>query len=455
MFMRSRPSTKQRTSSVFSDRVGQTSLSSNPRSSRDEVASEPGMYNRYSESGSVKSTSSRGSLQVASVGYTDEFPVTTEVGAHLFKKLKKVGRGGVGTVYLAQLRDADPIRLYAIKEIDKQDMLDRNKVKRVMTEREIFATSNHPFIISMYASFQTKDKLFFVMEYAAGGEFFKYLQRRANKRLSEEGSRIYAAEVLLALEYLHQMGFVYRDLKPENVMMRQNGHIALTDFDLSKLAIAMKPRVVEKSQPLTARAKAIAKKTPRGLESLEIVSACPVLAGESNSFVGTEEYIAPEIVKGDSQTVAVDFWSFGILIYEMICGTTPFKGKEQKDTFDKIVKGDLKFPDNVLISKDAKSIIRGLLTKDPAKRLGTHLGSVGIKNHNWFKGLNFALIRNMDAPIRPDVPDPYDLSQYKPLKNDSFSPISDSGDQSGTSSPQRNSEFAAFDTVVDGIRTKY
>lgn len=186
----------------------------------------------------------------ASVPYSDVFPVKErQVGPHHFIKLKLLGRGGIGQVYLVQLRNTD--KLYAMKVLTKDEMIQRNKVKRVMTEREILATANHPFIVTMYASFQTNVHLCFVMEYCAGGEFFRVLQKQPRRRLRETAVRFYAAEVILALEYLHHMGFIYRDLKPENILMRDNGHISLTDFDLSKQAHPVAPRVIQQTLSLS------------------------------------------------------------------------------------------------------------------------------------------------------------------------------------------------------------
>lgn len=157
-------------------------------------------------------TSSEQVLARSAVPYSEVFPVrdTAVVGPKHFQKLKLLGRGGIGKVYLVLLRGTD--RLYAMKQLTKEDIFSRNKIQRVMTEREILATASHPFIVTMYASFQTTHRLCFVMEYCAGGEFFRVLQRQPQKRLRESAARFYAAEVVLALEYLHHVGFIYRDL---------------------------------------------------------------------------------------------------------------------------------------------------------------------------------------------------------------------------------------------------
>lgn len=183
-------------------------------------------------------------LMKSGVKPSEAFPAGMEgIGPHSFRKLKLLGKGGAGTVYLVVLRGTDMV--YAMKELTKEDMIKRDKVLRVMTEREILASANHPFIVTMYATFQTSTRLCFVMDYCAGGEFFNVLARQPNKRLQESAAKFYAAEVLLALEYLHYLGFFYRDLKPENILMRDTGHIALTDFDLSKQAKAVSPQMIE------------------------------------------------------------------------------------------------------------------------------------------------------------------------------------------------------------------
>mmetsp|Transcript_11259 Transcript_11259/g.46985 ORF Transcript_11259/g.46985 Transcript_11259/m.46985 type:complete len:352 (-) Transcript_11259:832-1887(-) len=193
-------------------------------------------------------------LSRAQIPYSESFPVPdAEVGPHQFQRLQLLGHGGIGRVFLVLLKGHN--KLYAMKVLTKEEMIQRNKVKRVMTEREILATVNHPFIVTMYASFQTMDRLCFVMEYCAGGEFFRVLQKQPKKRLKEDACRFYAAEVTLALEYLHHEGFIYRDLKPENILMRESGHIALTDFDLSKQAQPVAPRVIQQQVKLMDRLK--------------------------------------------------------------------------------------------------------------------------------------------------------------------------------------------------------
>mmetsp|Transcript_7245 Transcript_7245/g.22081 ORF Transcript_7245/g.22081 Transcript_7245/m.22081 type:complete len:459 (-) Transcript_7245:409-1785(-) len=376
----------------------------------------------------------------AQVPYSEFFPVPdAEVGPHHFKKLKLLGRGGIGKVYLVLLKSHN--KLYAMKVLTKEEMIARNKVKRVMTEREILATVNHPFIVTMYASFQTKDRLCFVMEYCAGGEFFRVLQKQPKKRLKEEATRFYAAEVTLALEYLHHMGFIYRDLKPENILMRESGHIALTDFDLSKQARAVSPRVIQQHLKFMDRLKGTfaMKKSDSKLTMLDIVDSEPVLPYQTNSFVGTEEYIAPEVVNGSGQTSAVDWWTLGILIFEMLTGTTPFKGSYADETFSNIVNTNIKWPDDVEVSNDCKQIVKKLLRREPEKRLGAENGASDIRKQKWFGNhINMNLIRNQTPPIKPNIRDPYDMSQYKPMKDEQDEEHEQLVDDSGKDNPFHN-----------------
>jgi protein-serine/threonine kinase len=339
------------------------------------------------------------------------------VGRRDFEKLKVLGRGDVGKVYLVKHKCKN--KLYAMKVLDKSEMITRNKVKRALTEREILATSNHPFIVTLHFSFQTKNNLYFIMDYCAGGEFFKMLQRQPNKCLTEDQVRFYGAEVLLALEYLHMMGFIYRDLKPENLLLDGSGHVMLTDFDLSKQSVTpVNPKVV--TQMLTGKMK---------LDTRPSVI--------TNSFVGTEEYIAPEVIEGYGHTSSVDWWTFGILLYEMLYGKTPFRGRTREHTFDHILhKSSIKFPENPVTSREAKNLVKKLLEKDPRKRLGSDHGAADIKEHPFFKGkVNWALIRNQAPPIIPMV----DLSKLLEAE-----PLTDSEDESASSESSESDSDSSY-----------
>ncbi|KAJ1906068.1 serine/threonine protein kinase, AGC [Coemansia sp. IMI 209127] len=311
------------------------------------------------------------------------------VGPKSFTKIKLLGKGDVGKVYLVRQKDSG--KLYAMKVLSKAEMIKRNKIKRVLAEQEILATANFPFIVTLYHTFQSDERLYFCMDYCIGGEFFRVLQSRPGKCLPEEDAKFYAAEVTCALEYLHLSGFIYRDLKPENILLHETGHIMLTDFDLSKQSDPPgTPGVLKNSSFFYS------------LPSIDTRSCTAGL--RTNSFVGTEEYIAPEVIKGVGHSSAVDWWTLGILIFEMLFGSTPFKGSNRNATFRNILKSDILFlqpPTHQVISANCKALIRRLLTKNDKKRLGSRAGAADIKQHTWFKNITWALLRNRTPPILP------------------------------------------------------
>ncbi|KAJ2863944.1 serine/threonine protein kinase, AGC [Coemansia aciculifera] len=311
------------------------------------------------------------------------------VGPKSFTKIKLLGKGDVGKVYLVRQKDTG--KLYAMKVLSKAEMIKRNKIKRVLAEQEILATANFPFIVTLYHTFQSDERLYFCMDYCIGGEFFRVLQSRPGKCLPEEDAKFYAAEVTCALEYLHLSGFIYRDLKPENILLHETGHIMLTDFDLSKQSDPPgTPNVLKNSS---------------FFYSLPSIDTRACTAGlRTNSFVGTEEYIAPEVIKGVGHSSAVDWWTLGILIFEMLFGSTPFKGSNRNATFRNILKSDILFPQpptHQTISSSCKALIRRLLTKSDKKRLGSRAGAADIKQNQWFKNITWALLRNRTPPILP------------------------------------------------------
>ncbi|OWZ57156.1 protein-serine/threonine kinase [Cryptococcus neoformans c45] len=325
-----------------------------------------------------------------------------EVTASSFQKIKLLGKGDVGKVYLVREKKTD--KLFAMKVLSKKEMIKRNKIKRALAEQEILATANHPFIVTLFHSFQSQDYLFFVLDYCMGGEFFRALQTRPGKCLSEEHAKFYAAEVTAALEYLHLNGYIYRDLKPENILLHQSGHIMLSDFDLSK-----------QSGEAGGAPAAIRHGGPNGQTILVDTRSC-IADFRTNSFVGTEEYIAPEVIKGHSHSSAVDWWTLGILVYEMIFATTPFKGPNRNATFANVMKNEVLFPETVPVSSNCKSCIRKLLIKDENKRLGSASGASEVKQHRWFASVNWGLLRNMTPPIIPEESNGIDTINFRPLR---------------------------------------
>nr|AML77908.1 putative LOV domain-containing protein [Chlamydomonas bilatus] len=319
-----------------------------------------------------------------------------------FRRVKQLGAGDVGLVDLVQLQGTE--FKFAMKTLDKHEMHERNKVQRVLTESHILSVVDHPFLPTVYCTLQTDTHLHFVMEFCDGGELYGLLNSQPKKRLKEAHVRFYAAEVLLALQYLHLLGYVYRDLKPENILLHGSGHVLLTDFDLSYSKGVTTPRI---EKVMTARQPSDTEETDclgsssgkSGMVEELVMVAEPV--ARANSFVGTEEYLAPEIINASGHSSPVDWWSFGILIYELIYGITPFRGMRRDETFENIIRTPLRFPAKPVVSEACQDLITQLLIKDPATRLGTKLGAEEIKSHAFFKGMNWALLRNEAPPYIP------------------------------------------------------
>nr|AML78654.1 putative LOV domain-containing protein [Physocarpus opulifolius] len=316
-----------------------------------------------------------------------------KIGLHHFKPIKPLGCGDTGSVHLVELQGTD--ELYAMKAMEKSVMLNRNKVHRACIEREIISLLDHPFLPTLYTSFETSTHICLISDFCCGGELFALLDKQPMKLFNEESARFYAAEVVIGLEYLHCLGIIYRDLKPENILLQRDGHIVLTDFDLSFMT-SCKPQIIRHPSPKNRRR---SRSQPPPTFVAEPVS-------QSNSFVGTEEYIAPEIITGAGHSSAIDWWAVGILLYEMLYGRTPFRGKNRQRTFANILHKDLTFPGSIPVSLAARQLMNALLQRDPATRLGSRTGSNEIKEHPFFRGINWPLIRCMsppplEVPLRP------------------------------------------------------
>ncbi|KAK1426016.1 hypothetical protein QVD17_14683 [Tagetes erecta] len=366
------------------------------------------------------------------------------LGLRHFNLLKKLGSGDIGTVYLAELSGTN--YPFAIKVMDNEFLERRQKMPRAHMEREILSILDHPFLPTLYAHFVSENLSCLVMEYCPGGDLHVLRQKQPARYFHEQAARFYVAEVLLALEYLHMLGIVYRDLKPENILVREDGHIMVTDFDLS-LRCSVNPILIQSpssgllepprvSGPcagsncidpfcMTPTCQQIAcfrskifhtSKSRKTKPDLAVLNrSLPQLVAEptearSNSFVGTHEYLAPEIIKGEGHGSAVDWWTFGIFLYELLYGRTPFKGPGNDETLANVILENLRFPETPLVSFQARDLIKGLLVKDPEYRLGSQRGAAEIKSHPFFDGLNWALIR---CAIPPELPEPYDVMVSK------------------------------------------
>ncbi|XP_051140616.1 serine/threonine-protein kinase D6PKL1 [Andrographis paniculata] len=370
-----------------------------------------------------------------------------------FKIFKRLGRGDIGTVHLAELVGTGTF--FAIKVMDKGTLEGRKKITRAQTEREILQTLDHPFLPTLYAHFETDNLSFLVMEFCPGGDLHALRQKQPGKFFPEHAARFYLAEVLLALEYLHMLGIVYRDLKPENILVREDGHIMLSDFDLS-LRCTVHPTLVKSANQTMGKKNSRYCIQPSCIEpSCTVYPACiqptcfsPRLLGNnpkkerkprpkpetysqgnplpeliveptnarSMSFVGTHEYLAPEIIKGEGHGSAVDWWTFGIFLYELLFGKTPFKGIGNRATLYNVVGQPLRFPETPTVSFAARDLIRGLLVKEPQHRLAYRRGATEIKQHPFFQSVNWALIR---CASPPEVPPPFTLEDAREPSPDS------------------------------------
>ncbi|KAF8009468.1 hypothetical protein BT93_J0456 [Corymbia citriodora subsp. variegata] len=361
--------------------------------------------------------------------------------------LHRLGSGDIGSVYLAELKCAsasaavaaadgrgggDDCPVFAAKVMDKRELASRSKEGRARTELEILEMLEHPFLPSLYASVDSPKWLCLLTEFCPGGDLHVLRQRQPLKRFEESAVRFYASEVVVALEYLHMMGIIYRDLKPENVLVRSDGHIMLTDFDLSLKcdSSTSTAQIVSDQNPPALAPKTDNPINPRPFTSSScILPNCMVpavscfapkrkrkkkqgrcggpefVAGpidvRSMSFVGTHEYLAPEIISGEGHGSAVDWWTLGIFMFEMFYGVTPFRGMDHELTLANIVARALEFPKEPAVPAAARDLITQLLVKDPARRLGSMMGASAIKHHPFFQGVNWALLRCNQPPFVP------------------------------------------------------
>ncbi|XP_076907006.1 serine/threonine-protein kinase D6PK-like [Bidens hawaiensis] len=390
------------------------------------------------------------------------------LGLNHFRLLKRLGCGDIGSVYLSELSGTKSY--FAMKVMDKVSLESRKKLLRAQTEREILQSLDHPFLPTLYSHFETDKFSCLVMEFCPGGDLHTLRQRQPGKRFCEQAVKFYVAEILLAMEYLHMLGIIYRDLKPENVLVREDGHIMLSDFDLS-LRCSVSPTLIKSASldtdPLRKSSnyfaqpacmeptsciqpscvvptscfspkffKSKSKKESKSSNSKQKtkpeirhqVTPLPELMAEptgarSMSFVGTHEYLAPEIIKNEGHGSAVDWWTLGIFLYELLFGKTPFKGSGNRATLMNVVGQPLRFPESPVVSFSARDLIRGLLVKEPQYRLAYKRGATEIKQHPFFEGVNWALIR---CASPPEVPR---LVEYERV---SAGPVVDSGEKKGT-----------------------
>ncbi|KAI9730044.1 MAG: serine/threonine protein kinase psk1 [Claussenomyces sp. TS43310] len=331
-----------------------------------------------------------------------------------FQPLRCLGKGTYGTVLLVKQQVTG--KLYAQKQFRKASLTVHKKlVEQTKTERAILESVNrHPFVVKLFYAFQDHEKLYLILEYAQGGELFTHLAEE--RMFSEEKASFYMAEMVLALEHLHtNLGVVYRDLKPENCLLDADGHLLLTDFGLSKVA-------------------------------LDEDDHC-------RSILGTVEYMAPEVIEGKKYGLAVDWWSLGALAFDLLTGSPPFQANNHAKILEKIVKQKVAMP--YFLSADSKDLLTRLLRKDPSKRLGANSPKdlTVIKKHRFFRKIDWRKLarRELEAPIQPLITDPELAENFSNEFTDlAVSPVErfDEDKWSASLSALENNPFGGFSYVA-------
>ena len=289
-----------------------------------------------------------------------------------FTKIKLIGKGSYGNVYLVRYNKNNQI--YAMKVYIKSDIREKNQESNTKSERNLMTQINFPFIVSVKFAFQTESKLFLVQEFIQGGDLFFHIH--SGPRFPNEKAKFYIVEIILAIEFLHNNNMIYRDLKPENILIGNDGHIKLTDFGLSK--------------------------------SVESIN------NKSYTICGTLQYLAPEIMGGEGYDASVDWWSLGIILYEMLTSKLPFKFKFNGDNNLAIYKKKIIYPS--WMDENAKDLISKLLIIDPSKRIGNGVNkSDDIRNHPYFSDIdwNKAMKKELEPPFVPKLEDETDIKYFE------------------------------------------
>lgn len=288
--------------------------------------------------------------------------IIKKVSLEEFKIIKVIGRGSFGKVCLVEYLPTN--ELYAMKSLKKDVLIEQGQIENTIIEKKILESVNYPFLCNLVFCFQTQERVYLILPYMPGGELFQHL--RMSKIFDEPRVKFYGAQIALALQYLHDKNVVYRDLKPENVLMDENGYLKLADFGMAK--------VLKENE-------------------------------KSNSFCGTPEYLAPEIIFGNGHDRMADWWSFGIMIFEMLCGIPPFYNENIEYMYQLIKQASIKFPKCLNLSEDAKNLILRLLVVNPKQRLGAQSGLSEIKKHNFFAAIDFDRLEKklIPAPFVPKI----------------------------------------------------
>ncbi|PON60717.1 cGMP-dependent kinase [Trema orientale] len=318
-----------------------------------------------------------------------------------FEIIKPISRGAFGRVFLAKKRTTGD--LFAIKVLKKADMIRKNAVESILAERDILISVRNPFVVRFFYSFTCRENLYLVMEYLNGGDLYSLLRNLGC--LEEDVARVYIAEVVLALEYLHSLRVVHRDLKPDNLLIAHDGHIKLTDFGLSKVGLINSTD--DLSGPAVSGTSLMAEDEPE-LSASERQQE----RRKERSAVGTPDYLAPEILLGTGHGTTADWWSVGVILFELIVGIPPFNAEHPQTIFDNILNRKIPWPRvPEEMSPEAQDLIDRLLTEDPDQRLGAG-GASEVKQHVFFKDINWDTLARQKAAFVPSSESALDTSYF-------------------------------------------
>ncbi|KAL3724832.1 hypothetical protein ACJRO7_029922 [Eucalyptus globulus] len=345
-----------------------------------------------------------------------------------FEIIKPISRGAFGRVFLAKKRTTGD--LFAIKVLKKADMIRKNAVESILAERDILISVRNPFVVRFFYSFTCRENLYLVMEYLNGGDLYSLLRNLGC--LDEEVARVYIAEVVLALEYLHSLRVVHRDLKPDNLLIAHDGHIKLTDFGLSKVGLINSTD--DLSGPAVSGTSMLVDEEPE-----LSMSESQKERRKKRSAVGTPDYLAPEILLGTGHGTTADWWSVGVILFELIIGIPPFNAEHPQTIFDNILNCNIPWPRvPEEMSSEAKDLIDRLLTEDPHQRLGAR-GAWEVKQHVFFKDINWDTLARQKAAFVPSSESALDTSYFTSRyswnpSDEQFYPDSESEDSSDADS---------------------
>ena len=340
-------------------------------------------------------------ISTLNINENEKNKIINEINCHEIKKFRKnrekqsvheyesisiIGRGAFGEVHVC--REIKTGNIYAIKKIKKETLIQKNQVIHIRSEQLFMSKVKSPWIVDLKASFQEDDYLYLVMEFLPGGDLMSLLIKK--DKLTEEEAKFYIAELILAVDSIHQLDCIHRDIKPDNVLIDKNGHIKLSDFGLAKVSDKLYENFKD-----------------------ENFNKDKLTHKKNYSCVGTAYYVAPEVLNKTGYGKDIDWWSVGCIFFEMLVGYAPFCSEETNEVCYKVINWQkyLKIPDEIVISKEAEDLINKMINNSN-ERLGKN-GIKEIKDHPFFKGLDWDNIRNTKAPFIPELKNDYDTKYFE------------------------------------------